>query len=143
MSRGWVCTQPFTAVENTPHEGHAGANSSAVATCTTRAPEHSSTTIRATANPSRPSNRETSEAGSPAIVGTCVISNKPVTSLRRRLRRQQASSPRSRALYINDAPDPLPGQVRRAPLRRSLTWDRGREMAEHERITEALEMPVY
>ncbi|WP_430336341.1 IS30 family transposase [Rhodococcus sp. ACT016] len=28
-------------------------------------------------------------------------------------------------------------------LRRSLTWDRGREMAEHERITAALDMPVY
>lgn len=30
-----------------------------------------------------------------------------------------------------------------AHLRRSLTWDRGREMAEHERITAALEMPIY
>lgn len=30
-----------------------------------------------------------------------------------------------------------------AYLRRSLTWDRGREMAEHERITAALDMPVY
>ncbi len=30
-----------------------------------------------------------------------------------------------------------------AHLRRSLTWDRGREMAEHERITAALDMPVY
>lgn len=28
-------------------------------------------------------------------------------------------------------------------LRRSLTWDRGREMAEHERITATLDMPVY
>ncbi len=30
-----------------------------------------------------------------------------------------------------------------AHRRRSLTWDRGREMAEHERITAALDMPVY
>lgn len=30
-----------------------------------------------------------------------------------------------------------------AHLRRSLTWDRGREMAEHERISAALDMPVY
>lgn len=30
-----------------------------------------------------------------------------------------------------------------AHLRRSLTWDRGREMAEHKRITTALDMPVY
>ena len=30
-----------------------------------------------------------------------------------------------------------------AHLRLSLTWDRGREMAEHERITAALDMPVY
>lgn len=28
-------------------------------------------------------------------------------------------------------------------LRRTLTWDRGREMAEHERITAALTMPIY
>ncbi|WP_080737917.1 IS30 family transposase [Rhodococcus fascians] len=28
-------------------------------------------------------------------------------------------------------------------LRRTLTWDRGREMAEHERITAALSMPIY
>ncbi|WP_406229456.1 IS30 family transposase [Nocardia sp. NBC_01009] len=30
-----------------------------------------------------------------------------------------------------------------AHLRRSLTWDRGREMAKHEHITTALDMPVY
>lgn len=30
-----------------------------------------------------------------------------------------------------------------AHLRRSLTWDRGREMAEHERITAAPDMPIY
>ncbi|MDV8009127.1 IS30 family transposase [Rhodococcus sp. IEGM 1318] len=30
-----------------------------------------------------------------------------------------------------------------AHLRRSLTWDRGREMAERERITATLDMPVY
>lgn len=30
-----------------------------------------------------------------------------------------------------------------AHLRRSLTWDRGREMTEHERIAAALDMPVY
>jgi len=30
-----------------------------------------------------------------------------------------------------------------AHLCRSLTWDRGREMAEHEHITAALDMPVY
>ena len=30
-----------------------------------------------------------------------------------------------------------------AHRRRSLTWDRGREMAEHKRITAALDMPVY
>ena len=28
-------------------------------------------------------------------------------------------------------------------LRRSLTWDRGREMAQHERITATLDLPVY
>jgi IS30 family transposase len=41
--------------------------------------------------------------------------------------------------------DALIAYLRRLPppLRRSLTWDRGREMAEHERITEALGMPVY
>ena len=30
-----------------------------------------------------------------------------------------------------------------AHLRRSLTWDRGLEMAAHERITAALDLPVY
>ncbi len=30
-----------------------------------------------------------------------------------------------------------------AQLRRSLTWDRGREMAERDRITAVLDMPVY
>lgn len=30
-----------------------------------------------------------------------------------------------------------------ASLRRSLTWDRGREMAEHAQITAALSMPVF
>ena len=48
-------------------------------TCTPRASD-ASTSTRATARPSKPSSREISEAGSATIVGTCVTSDKPVTS---------------------------------------------------------------
>jgi IS30 family transposase len=43
------------------------------------------------------------------------------------------------------AADAVIAYLRRLPahLRRTLTWDRGREMAAHERITAALEMPIY
>ncbi|SOJ53738.1 hypothetical protein MSIMFB_01237 [Mycobacterium simulans] len=38
MSRGEVVTRPFTDVDNTSHDGHAGAVGSAVTACTTRVP---------------------------------------------------------------------------------------------------------
>lgn len=41
MSRGDVVTRAFTDVDRTPHDGHAAAVSSAVATCTTRVPSAS------------------------------------------------------------------------------------------------------
>ncbi|MDV6271258.1 IS30 family transposase [Rhodococcus globerulus] len=47
-----------------------------------------------------------------------------------------------RAETVADALIAYPGRLP-THLRRSLTWDRGREMAEHERITVTLEMPVY
>ena len=56
MSRGREQAEPFTDVDSTPQLGHADAVSSAVTTCTTRAPDSSRST-RTTASPSMPSNR--------------------------------------------------------------------------------------
>src|SRR5512132_2795314 len=55
MSRGEVDTRPFTDVENTPQDGHAAADSSAVATWTTRVPSVSRST-RSTRTPGSPNN---------------------------------------------------------------------------------------
>src|ERR1700694_531069 len=55
MSRGEVDTRAFTDVDNTPHDGHAAAVCSAVATCTTRVPSASRST-RSTCTPGSPNN---------------------------------------------------------------------------------------
>src|SRR5215207_222368 len=55
MSRGAVITRAFTDVDTTPHDGHAAAVSSAVATCTTRVPSASRST-RSTNIPGSPNN---------------------------------------------------------------------------------------
>ena len=70
-SCGRVVTLPLTDVENTPHDGHADAASSAVTTCTTRPPNPSSKTSR-TANPSRSNNRVAPAFGTGDTTWTCV-----------------------------------------------------------------------
>src|SRR5271154_6933127 len=55
MSRGEVLTRPFIDVENTPHDGHAAAVSSAVTAYTTRVPSAKHST-RSTRTPGSPNN---------------------------------------------------------------------------------------
>jgi len=102
MSRGRVCTQPFTAVENTPHDGQAAANhmppAPGVVDFNTRHRQPFQTeqprNIRA-GIPSNPRNMRNLKQA------------RDLTSMIR-LRRQQSSSPRPRAHYVNDAPGRCP-----------------------------------
>lgn len=90
MSRGDVVTRPLSEVDSTPHDGHAGAVSSAVATCTTRVPSAKRST-RSTRTPGNPNNN-------------VVPSDKALGPFVRLNASQLSDFRRPRAPYCNDTP---------------------------------------
>src|ERR1700682_990091 len=101
MSRGEVDTRAFTDVDNTPHDGHAAAVCSAVATCTTRVPAASRST-RSTCTPGSPNNNV---VPSDTALGSLLQSESVATS----------DFGRPRASSCNDTP--YESEITTAPLK--------------------------
>src|SRR5258707_6086539 len=101
MSRGQVDTRAFTDVDTTPHDGHAAAVCSAVATCTTRVPSASRST-RSTCTPGSPNNNV---VPSDTALGSLLQSESVATS----------DFGRPRASSCNDTP--YEGEITTAPLK--------------------------
>src|SRR6195256_4700758 len=113
MSHGEVVTRAFTAVDTTPHDGHAAAVSLAVTACTTRVPSAQRST-RSTRTPGNPNNN--------------VVPSDTALGSFLRLKSATSDFGRPRASPCNDTP--YESEITAAPLKLKSRKNDSRSVAE-------------